>query len=52
MAWIENRKELEEAKREGWLDEDGRLTRKGKDRMDFERSLNLPPGQDPRQVDR
>jgi len=36
MGWIENDRELDEAKREGWLDEDGKLTKAGKDRMKFE----------------
>jgi hypothetical protein len=52
MGWIEDKQEVEEAKREGWLDDRGRLTEKGLERIAFESSLDLPPGQDPRQVGR
>jgi hypothetical protein len=52
MGAFENPREIAEAKREGWLTEDGRLTQAGKDRFEFEKSLMLDPGEDPRAVGR
>ena len=39
MAWIENKAELREAQREGWVDEDGKVTKAGKARMELEQKL-------------